>query len=93
MRLNLEGQPQGNEYITQEMLRGGNAGFWSAAVGTPDDAIKALAPFASGQLGRITEFACGFRHAGMRNDVVHNSMRLFHEHVMPALQEIAANGL
>ncbi len=64
LRLGLDGQPQGNDPITQEMIRGGNAGFWSAAVGTPDDAIKALAPFASGQLGRITEFACGFRHAG-----------------------------
>ena len=51
--------------------------------------IKALAPFASGQLGRITEFACGFRHAGMRNDVVHHSMRLFHEHVHAGAAEIA----
>jgi hypothetical protein len=94
MRLNLDGQPQGNEYITQEMLRGGNAGFWSAAVGTPDDAIKALTPFVSGQLGRITELACAFRHPGMRNDVVQKSMRLFQEHVQPALAEIAAaNGL
>jgi alkanesulfonate monooxygenase SsuD/methylene tetrahydromethanopterin reductase-like flavin-dependent oxidoreductase (luciferase family) len=92
MRLDLDGQPQGNAYITEEMIRGGNAGFWSAAVGTPDDVIKALTPFASGQLGRITELACGFRHAGMRTDVVHHSMRLFHDHVLPALQEIAAKG-
>ena len=28
--------------ITQEMIRSGNAGFWSAAVGTPDDVINAL---------------------------------------------------
>jgi alkanesulfonate monooxygenase SsuD/methylene tetrahydromethanopterin reductase-like flavin-dependent oxidoreductase (luciferase family) len=94
MRLDLEGKPQGNEYITEEMIRGGNAGFWSAAVGAPDDVTKALTPFAAGALGRITELACGFRHPGMRNDVVHKSMRLFQEHVQPALAEIAAaNGL
>ena len=74
------------------MIRSGNAGFWSAAVGTPDDVINALAPVRAGDLGRITELACAFRHAGMRNDVVHKSMRLFHEHVQPALQEIAATG-
>jgi len=76
--------------VTAEMIRNGNAGFWSAAVGTPDDVIKALTPFAAGQLGRITEIACAFRHPGMRNEETHRSMRLFHEHVMPALREIAA---
>ena len=92
LRLGLDGQPQGNAPITKDMIRGGNAGFWSAAVGTPDDVIKALTPVASGALGRVTELACAFRHAGMRNDVVHKSMRMFHRDVMPALQEIAAKG-
>jgi hypothetical protein len=40
-------------------------------------------------LGRITELACAFRHPGMRTDAVHKSMRLFHEHVQPALREMA----
>jgi alkanesulfonate monooxygenase SsuD/methylene tetrahydromethanopterin reductase-like flavin-dependent oxidoreductase (luciferase family) len=92
-RKNLQGEPAPESArVTAEMIRSGNAGFWSAAVGTPDDVINALAPFARGDLGRITELACAFRHAGMRNDVVHKSMRLFHEHVQPALQEIAATG-
>jgi alkanesulfonate monooxygenase SsuD/methylene tetrahydromethanopterin reductase-like flavin-dependent oxidoreductase (luciferase family) len=89
LRKNLDGSSQGNEPITQEMLRAGNAGFWHASVGTPDDVIASLTPIVQGALGRITEVACGFRHAGMRTDVVHKSMRLFHQHVMPALREMA----
>ncbi len=54
------------------MIRGGNAGFWSAAVGTPDDVISALTPFCTGQFGRITELAVAFRHPGMRNDDTHS---------------------
>ncbi len=52
--------------VTAEMIRAGQAGFWSAAVGTPDDVIAALTPFVTGALGRITELAVAFRHAGMR---------------------------
>jgi alkanesulfonate monooxygenase SsuD/methylene tetrahydromethanopterin reductase-like flavin-dependent oxidoreductase (luciferase family) len=91
LRKDLQGVPSANEAITQDMLRSGNAGFWSAAVGTPDDVIAALTPFAAGHLGRLTELACAFRHPGMRNDDTHRSMRLFAEHVMPALREIAAS--
>ena len=91
LRKNLDGSQQGNPPITQEMLRSGNAGFWRASVGTPEDVIAGLAPIAAGHLGRVTEIACAFRHAGMRNDVVRKSMKLFHEHVMPALMEMATS--
>ena len=91
LRRNLDGSSQGNEPITQEMLRSGNAGFWHASVGTPDHVIASLAPIVQGVTGRITEVACGFRHPGMRNEVVHPSMRLFAAHVMPALREIAGS--
>lgn len=90
-RKSLQGEPApASARVTADMIRNGNAGFWSAAVGTPDDVISALAPFAAGQLGRITEIACQMRQPGMTNQDTHHSMRLFHQHVMPALREIAA---
>jgi len=90
-RKDLQGVPADpSKRITEEMIRSGNAGFWSAAVGNPDDVIKALTPFAVGALGRVTELACAFRHPGMRNEDTHRSMRQFAEHVMPALREISA---
>jgi alkanesulfonate monooxygenase SsuD/methylene tetrahydromethanopterin reductase-like flavin-dependent oxidoreductase (luciferase family) len=85
-RKDLAGRPASpDKAVTAEMIRSGNAGFWSAAVGTPDDVIAALAPVAGGQLGRITQLACQFRHPGMSTADTHRSMRLFAEHVMPAL--------
>ncbi len=71
--------------VTADMIRTGNAGFWSAAVGTPDDVIAALQPLARGAMGRITQFLLQFRHAGMNNADTHRSMRLFADHVLPAL--------
>jgi len=88
LRKNLHGDPSTNSPITTEMLRNGNAGFWSAAVGTPNEVIAALAPHCAGQFGRITELALAFRHPGMRTEDTHQSMRLFAEHVMPALKEL-----
>ncbi len=72
--------------VTVDMLRSGNAGFWTAAVGTPDEVLASLKPLAAGVLGRITQFALQFRHAGMTNADTHYSMRLFADHVMPALR-------
>lgn len=90
-RRNLQGEPADPAgRITAQMIREGNAGIWHAAVGTPDDVIRALTPIVTGRMGRITEIACAFRHAGMRTPETHKSMRLFAEHVRPALQEIAA---
>jgi len=76
--------------VTTDMIRNGNAGFWTAAVGTPDDVIAALLPFVKGAAGRVTQLACSFRHAGMRTTETHRSMRLFADHVLPALREAAA---
>ena len=76
--------------VTADMIRSGNAGFWSAAVGSPDDVVRGLAPFAGGHLGRITELAVAFRHAGMNTADTHRSMCMFAEHVIPALQAIAS---
>ena len=85
-RKDLDGPPApADKAVTADMIRSGNAGFWSAAVGTPDDVIAALAPIAGGHLGRITQLACQFRHPGMSTADTHRSMRLFAEHVMPAL--------
>ena len=91
LRKDLQGKPSESEPITEEMIRSGNAGFWSAAVGTPDDVIAALTPYCTGQFGRITELAVAFRHPGMRNDETHRSMNLFAEHVMPALRDHAVS--
>jgi alkanesulfonate monooxygenase SsuD/methylene tetrahydromethanopterin reductase-like flavin-dependent oxidoreductase (luciferase family) len=89
-RKDLQGVPADPaKRVTPEMIRSGNAGFWSAAVGTPDDVIGALTPFVVGALGRITELAVAFRHPGMGTPEVHRSMRLFADHVMPALQAVA----
>jgi alkanesulfonate monooxygenase SsuD/methylene tetrahydromethanopterin reductase-like flavin-dependent oxidoreductase (luciferase family) len=88
LRKDLNGKPSDRPPVTKAMLRRGTAGMWTAAVGTPDDVIAALRPWVDGSHGHVTELACAFRHAGMRNKVDH-SMRLFAEHVMPALTEIA----
>jgi alkanesulfonate monooxygenase SsuD/methylene tetrahydromethanopterin reductase-like flavin-dependent oxidoreductase (luciferase family) len=91
LRKDLQGEPADlSRQITAEMLRAGKAGFWHAAVGTPDDVIAALAPLVLGRMGRVTELACQFRHAGMRNPEVERSMNLFAAHVMPALRELAS---
>jgi hypothetical protein len=36
-------------------------------------------------MGRVTELAVQIRHPGMSNEDTHRSIRLFAEHVMPAL--------
>ena len=85
MRKNLQGEPAPAEArITQEMLRTGNAGFWFAAVGTPEDVIGKLRPFVDGHLGRITQLALQMRQPGMSNDDTHRSMRMFASEVIPA---------
>ena len=86
MRKDLQGKPAPEEArVTQEMLRTGNAGFWFAAVGTPDDVIAKLRPFVDGHLGRITQLALQVRHPGMQTVDTHRSMRMFASEVIPAL--------
>ena len=87
MRKNLEGVLPGEEArVTIDMLRSGNAGFWFAAVGTPDDVIAQLTPVVAGQrLGHCTQLALQMRQTGMRTEDTHRSMRLFAAEVMPAL--------
>jgi alkanesulfonate monooxygenase SsuD/methylene tetrahydromethanopterin reductase-like flavin-dependent oxidoreductase (luciferase family) len=86
LRKNLHGEPAPPEArVTQEMLRGGNAGFWFAAVGTPDEVAAKLRPFVEGRAGRVTQLALQLRHPGMGNDDTHRSMRLFASEVIPAL--------
>jgi alkanesulfonate monooxygenase SsuD/methylene tetrahydromethanopterin reductase-like flavin-dependent oxidoreductase (luciferase family) len=86
MRKDLEGKSAAEDArVTQEMLRSGNAGFWFAAVGTPDDVIGKLRPFVDGHLGRITQLALQMRQPGMNTADTHRSMRMFANEVMPAL--------
>ena len=87
MRKNLEGVLPGEEArVTIDMLRSGNAGFWFAAVGTPDDVIAQLTPVVAGQrLGHCSQLALQMRQTGMRTEDTHRSMRLFAAEVMPAL--------
>ena len=86
MRKNLQGEPApADARVTQEMLRSGNAGFWFAAVGSPEEVTAKLQPFVAGQLGRITQLALQMRQPGMSNDDTHRSMRMFAEEVIPAL--------
>jgi alkanesulfonate monooxygenase SsuD/methylene tetrahydromethanopterin reductase-like flavin-dependent oxidoreductase (luciferase family) len=89
LRKDLQGVvPPPERRVTIDMLRSGNAGFWHAAVGTPDEVLGALMPIASGVMGRVTQLALQFRHAGMTSAETHRSMRLFADHVMPALAEM-----
>ncbi len=87
MRRNLQGEMAPPEArVTIEMLRTGNAGFWFAAVGTPDEVIAQLKPVVAGQrLGRCTQLALQMRQAGMSTKDTHDGMRLFANEVMPAL--------
>ena len=86
MRKDLHGKPAAEDQrVTQEMLRSGNAGFWFAAVGTPDDVVAKLRPFVDGHLGRITQLALQMRQPGMNNADTHRSMRMFADEVIPAL--------
>jgi alkanesulfonate monooxygenase SsuD/methylene tetrahydromethanopterin reductase-like flavin-dependent oxidoreductase (luciferase family) len=86
MRKNLQGEPAAEDArVTQEMLRTGNAGFWFAAVGSPDEVVAKLRPFVDGHLGRITQLALQMRQPGMNNADTHRSMRLFADEVIPAL--------
>ncbi|HZX53703.1 MAG TPA: LLM class flavin-dependent oxidoreductase [Ilumatobacteraceae bacterium] len=86
MRKDLQGKPAAEDgRVTQEMLRSGNAGFWFAAVGTPDEVIGKLRPFVDGHLGRITQLALLMRQPGMNTADTHRSMRMFANEVIPAL--------
>jgi alkanesulfonate monooxygenase SsuD/methylene tetrahydromethanopterin reductase-like flavin-dependent oxidoreductase (luciferase family) len=86
MRKNLQGEPApADARVTQEMLRTGNAGFWFAAVGSPDEVTAKLRPFVDGKLGRITQLALQMRQPGMSTDDTHRSMRMFADEVIPAL--------
>jgi alkanesulfonate monooxygenase SsuD/methylene tetrahydromethanopterin reductase-like flavin-dependent oxidoreductase (luciferase family) len=86
LRPNLQGEPASPEArVTVEMLRTGNAGFWFAAVGTPEEVAAKLSPIVGGALGRVTQLALAFRHPGMGNADTHRSMRLFADEVIPAL--------
>lgn len=71
--------------VTAQQIRAGEAGFWRGIIGNPDDVIAGLRPFVDGKLGRITQLALQMRQPGMSNDDTHRSLRLFAEHVMPAL--------
>ncbi len=85
-RRDLKGDPAPPEReVTAEKIRAGEAGFWRAFAGTPDDVIAGLRPFANGAMGRITQFAVQLRHPGMSTADTHRSIRLFAEHVIPAL--------
>ena len=68
------------------MLRSGNAGFWFAAVGTPDEVAAKLRPIVDGHaMGRVTQLALQMRQPGMTNEDTHRSMRMFASDVIPAL--------
>lgn len=76
--------------VSIDTIRHGDMGVWSImAVGTPEEVIATMLPHAQGQTGRHTALACSFRQAGMRTAETHRSMRMFAEHVMPALHEAA----
>ena len=75
-----------SERVTSQMLRDGNAGFWFAAVGTPDEVAAKLRPIVAGHaMGRVTQLALQMRQPGMNNADTHRSMRMFASEVIPAL--------
>jgi alkanesulfonate monooxygenase SsuD/methylene tetrahydromethanopterin reductase-like flavin-dependent oxidoreductase (luciferase family) len=85
-RKDLQGTPAPAEnHRTAEMIRNGQAGFWRGIVGTPDEVIAMLRPFVAGAFGRITQLALQMRQPGMTTKDTHHSMRLFADHVLPAL--------
>jgi alkanesulfonate monooxygenase SsuD/methylene tetrahydromethanopterin reductase-like flavin-dependent oxidoreductase (luciferase family) len=87
MRKDLHGVPAPESArVTIEMLRTGNAGFWFAAVGTPDEVAAKLRPIVDGHaMGRVTQLALQMRQPGMNNADTHRSMHLFANEVVPAL--------
>ncbi len=87
MRKDLQGVPaDSSARVTIEMLRTGNAGFWFAAVGTPDEVVAKLRPIVAGHaMGRVTQLALQMRQPGMTNADTHRSMRMFASDVIPAL--------
>jgi alkanesulfonate monooxygenase SsuD/methylene tetrahydromethanopterin reductase-like flavin-dependent oxidoreductase (luciferase family) len=87
MRKDLHGMPAPESArVTIEMLRTGNAGFWFAAVGTPDEVAAKLRPIVDGHaMGRVTQLALQMRQPGMNNADTHRSMHLFANEVVPAL--------
>jgi len=85
-RLDLKGAPApADKAVTAAKIRAGEAGFWRGVAGNPDDVIAGLRPFVEGKLGRVTQLALQMRQPGMTNEDTHRSIRLFAEHVMPAL--------
>jgi alkanesulfonate monooxygenase SsuD/methylene tetrahydromethanopterin reductase-like flavin-dependent oxidoreductase (luciferase family) len=88
LRKDLQGVPAPAEArVTIEMLRTGNAGFWFAAVGTPDEVAAKLRPIVDGHaMGRVTQLALQMRQPGMNNEDTHKSMQMFAREVVPALK-------
>ena len=85
-RLDLKGNPAAaDKQVTAQQIREGKAGFWRGVCGSPDDVIAGLRPLVEGRMGRITELALQFRQPGMSTADTQRSMRLFAEHVRPAL--------
>ncbi len=73
--------------ITAEMLRDGALAHtpYSPLVGTPATIRERFEELDSGDRGRVTHVRVMFRQPGMTTAAVERSMRLFAEHVLPAV--------
>lgn len=73
--------------ITVDHIRDGalRSTPFDPVVGTPKHVANHFEELASGARGRLTHMRLMFRHPGMATPVVERSMRLFAEHVLPAI--------
>jgi alkanesulfonate monooxygenase SsuD/methylene tetrahydromethanopterin reductase-like flavin-dependent oxidoreductase (luciferase family) len=92
LRRQLDGNvPPPTAELTRDMLRANvntpASGPGGVVVGTPEQAIDYFRKLLDGESGRITHLPIGVRHAGMRTEDVHRTMRLLASEVLPALRE------
>jgi alkanesulfonate monooxygenase SsuD/methylene tetrahydromethanopterin reductase-like flavin-dependent oxidoreductase (luciferase family) len=96
LRRQLDGSvPPPSAELTREMLKAGlnrpGIGPGGAIVGTPEQAIEFIRALQRRVVGRITHLPLGVRHAGMKTEDVHRTLRLLASEVLPAIRESEAS--
>jgi alkanesulfonate monooxygenase SsuD/methylene tetrahydromethanopterin reductase-like flavin-dependent oxidoreductase (luciferase family) len=96
LRKQLDGSvPPPTAEVTREMLRAGlnkpASGPGGVLVGTPAQAIEYIQTLQRGAIGRITHLPLGVRHAGMKTEDVHRTLRLLASEVLPVIRHSEAS--
>jgi len=95
LRRRLDGSvPPPSAELTPDMLKAGlnspGGGPGGAIVGTPEQAVEFIRALQGGAIGRITHLPFGIRHAGMKTEDAHRTLRLLASEVLPAIREMEA---